>query len=86
MVYDPTAFIACKLVIVAWLIAYGAATKPRGPVEQLPHGDAISARASIKVVDQVPLPSYTAVPLLLQNILLGNIQVFEQEIHNGLMQ
>ena len=29
VVYDPTAFMACKLVIVAWLIAYGAATKPR---------------------------------------------------------
>ena len=40
VVYDPTAFIACKLVIVAWLIAYGAAMKPRAPVEQLPHGDA----------------------------------------------
>ena len=40
MVYDPTAFIVCKLVIVAWLIAYGAMTKLRPPVEQLPHGDA----------------------------------------------
>ena len=29
VVYDPTAFWACKLVIVAWLKAYGAATKPR---------------------------------------------------------
>ena len=29
VVYDPTTFIACKLVIVAWLIAYGATTKPR---------------------------------------------------------
>ena len=39
VVYDPTTFIACKLVVVAWLIAYGAVTKPRAPVEQLPHGD-----------------------------------------------
>ena len=31
VVYDPTAFMACKLVVVAWLIAYGAATKPRAP-------------------------------------------------------
>ena len=29
MVYDPTAFMACKLVRLAWLIAYGAATKTR---------------------------------------------------------
>ena len=40
MIYDPTAFIVSKLVVVAWLIAYGAMTKPRAPVEQLPHGDA----------------------------------------------
>ena len=40
VVYDPTVFIVCKLVVVAWLIAYGVATKPRAPVEQLPHGDA----------------------------------------------
>jgi len=31
VVYDPTAFMACKLVIVAWLIAYGAAMTPRAP-------------------------------------------------------
>jgi len=31
VVYDPTAFMACKLVVVAWLKAYGAATKPRAP-------------------------------------------------------
>ena len=31
VVYDPTAFMACKLVIVAWLKAYGAAMKPRAP-------------------------------------------------------
>ena len=29
VVYDPTAFMACKLVIVAWLKAYGATTKLR---------------------------------------------------------
>jgi hypothetical protein len=29
VVYDPTAFTVSKLVIVAWLIAYGAATEPR---------------------------------------------------------
>ena len=85
MVYDPTAFIVCKLVVVAWLIAYGATTKPRAPVEQLPHGDA-ARRIGIEVVDQAPLPSYTAIPLLIQNILLGNIQVFKREIHNGLMK
>ena len=33
VVYDPTTFIACKLVIVAWLIACGAVTKPRAPME-----------------------------------------------------
>ena len=31
VVYDPTVFMACKLVIVAWLKAYGAATKLRAP-------------------------------------------------------
>ena len=31
VVYDPTAFMACKLVVVAWLKAYGAAMKPRAP-------------------------------------------------------
>ena len=29
VVYDPTAFMVCELVIVAWLKAYGATTKPR---------------------------------------------------------
>ena len=33
VVYDPTTFIACKLVIVVWLIAYVAMTKPRAPME-----------------------------------------------------
>ena len=40
VVYDPTTFMACKLVIVACLIAYGAMTKLRAPMEQLPHGNA----------------------------------------------
>ena len=31
VVYDPTAFMVCELVIVAWLKAYGATTKPRDP-------------------------------------------------------
>ena len=31
VVYDPTAFMACKLVIVAWLKAYGATMKSRAP-------------------------------------------------------
>jgi len=31
MVYDPTAFMACKLVNISWLKAYGAAMKPRAP-------------------------------------------------------
>ena len=31
VVYDPTAFMACKLVVVAWLMAYGATTTPRAP-------------------------------------------------------
>ena len=86
VVYDPTAFMACKLVIVAWLKAYGAATKLRAPCGTAATWWRCSARAGIEVVDQVPLPSYAAVPLLLQNILLGNIWVFEWEIHDGLMK
>jgi hypothetical protein len=38
MVYDPTAFTVSKLVIVAWLIAYGAATEPRATGGSRPHG------------------------------------------------
>ena len=60
MVYDPTAFMACKLVIVAWLIAYGAVTKLRAPVEQLPHGDAVQhtlvSRLLTKYLYQVTPP------------------------------
>ena len=73
MVFDPTAFIACKLVVVVWLIAYGATTKPRAPCGTAATLRRCLARASIEVVDQVPLLSYTAVPFLLQNIHLGNI-------------
>jgi hypothetical protein len=40
VVYDPTAFTTSKLVIVAWLIAYGAVKELRAPMEQLPQGDA----------------------------------------------
>ena len=60
VVYDPTAFSVCKLVIVAWLIAYGATTKPRAPVEQLPHGDvarhALVSRLLTKYLYQITLP------------------------------
>ena len=59
--------------------------KLRAPMEQLPHGDA-AWYCRIEVVDQAPLPSYTVVPLLIQNNLLEKIQVFEREIHNGLMK
>ena len=62
VVYDPTAFMACKLVVVAWLIAYGAATTPRAPCGTTATWWRCSARVGIEVVDQVPLPSYTAVP------------------------
>ena len=55
-------------------------------MEQLPHGDAARHALVSEVVDEAPLPSYTTVPLLIQNILLGNIWVFEREIHSGLMK
>ena len=70
VVYDPTAFMACKLVIVAWLKAYGATMKLRAPCGTAATWWRCLARAGIKVVDQVPLPSYTAIPLLLQIISL----------------
>ena len=60
MVYDSTAFIVCKLVVVAWLIAYGAMMKPRAPMEQLPHGDAarhaLVSRLLTKYLYQVTPP------------------------------
>ena len=77
---------ACKLVIVAWLIAYGATMKPRAPCGTAAAWRRCSAHAGIEVVDQVPLPGYIGIPLLLQNNLLENVQVFKWEIHNGLMQ
>ena len=61
MIYDPTTFIVSKLVVVAWLIAYGATMKLRAPVEQLPHGDttlhALVSRLLTKYLYQVT-PSY----------------------------
>ena len=61
MVYDPIAFMACKLIIVAWLIAYGATMKSRAPMEQLPHGEAawhaLVSRLLTKNLYQVT-PSY----------------------------
>ena len=85
VVYDPIAFMACKLVVVAWLIAYGAATKPRAPVEQLPHGDvarhALVSRLLTKYLCQVTLPYHFR-----YKVFLGNVQVFKREIHNGFMQ
>ena len=56
----------CKLVVVAWLIAYGAVTKPRALCGTAATWWRCSARAGIEVVDQVPLPTYTAIPLLIQ--------------------
>jgi hypothetical protein len=64
--YDPTAFTATKLVLVAWSIAYGAVTEPRATCGSRPHGLCRSARAGIEVVDQALLLSYIVVPLLLQ--------------------
>ena len=55
---------ACKLVVVARLIAYGAAMKPRVPVEQLPHGDAawhaLVSRFLTKYLYQVTPPYHFA--------------------------
>ena len=62
VVYDPTAFMACKLVIAAWLKAYGAATTPRTPYGTAATWWRCSAHAGIELFDQVPLPSYTAIP------------------------
>ena len=55
VVYDPTAFMACKLVVVTWLIAYGVVMKPRPPCGTAATWWRCSARAGIEVVDQVPL-------------------------------
>ena len=60
VVCDHTAFMAYKLVIVIWLIAYGAMMKPRAPMEQLPHGDAarhvLVSRLLTKYLYQVTSP------------------------------
>ena len=60
VVYDPTAFMACKLVVVAWLIAYGAATKPRAPYGTAATCDvaqhALVSRLLTKYLYQVTLP------------------------------
>ena len=79
MVYDPTAFMACKLVIVAWLIAYGAATKPRAPCGTAATCDAawhaLVSRLLTKYLYQVTPPYRSCnkiFPLM--------------EIHNGLME
>ena len=57
-----------SIVIEAWLITYGAVTKPRVPMEQLPWV-IYSVRTSIKVTNKALLSSYTIIPLL-QNKLL----------------
>ena len=66
----PTVFIACKLVVVAWLIAYDAAMKSKAPVEQLPHGDAaqhaLVSRLLTKYLYQVTPSYHSAIPLLIQ--------------------
>ena len=81
MVYDPTVFIACKLVVVVWLIAYGAMTKLRALVEQLPHGDAarhaLVSRLLTKYIYQVTLPyrfCYKYFPWKCSGVQKGNPQ------------
>ena len=81
VVHDPTAFIACKLVVVAWLIAYGAATKPRAPMEQLPHGDAarhaLVSRLLTKYLYQVTPPHRFVskyIPWKYSGVQMGNPQ------------
>ena len=75
---------AFKLVVVAWLIAYGAATKSRAPCGIVATCDAarqaLVLRLLTKYLYQVTLPYRFAT-----NNFLGNIQVFKQEIHNRLM-
>ena len=79
---------AMKLVVVAWLIAYGVVTKPEAPCGTAATWWRCSPRAGIKVVDQVPLPSYTTAPLLLQKyspwkcsgVQTGNPQRVDAEV------
>ena len=60
VVYDPTAFMVCKLAVVAWLIAYGAATKPRALCGTAATCDAarhmLVSRLLTKYLHQVTLP------------------------------
>ena len=62
VVYDPTAFMACKLVIVAWLIAYGAPMKLRAPCGTTATCDtarhALVSRLLTKYLYQVTPPYY----------------------------
>ena len=81
VVYDPTAFMVCELVVIAWLIAYGATMKPRAPVEQLPHGDAawhaLVSRWLTKYLYQVTPPfcfCYKYSSLKYSGVQMGNPQ------------
>ena len=81
VVYDPITFIACKLVVVAWLIAYGATIKPRTPVEQLPHADAaqhvLVSRLLTKYLYQITPPycfCYKYSPWKYSSVRTGNLQ------------
>jgi hypothetical protein len=71
VVYGPTALTASKLVIVAWLIAYGAMTESRATCGSRPHGcaarRALVSRLLTKHFYQVT-PQYC----LAINVLLGN--------------
>jgi len=87
VVYDPTAFMACKLVVVAWLIAYGATTKPRAPVEQLPYDDAarhaLVSRLLTKYLCQVTPPyhfCYKCSPWKYSGVQTGNPQRVDAEV------
>ena len=78
MVYDPTAFMACKLVVVAWLKAYGAATKPRDTCGTAATCDAarhaLVSRLLTKYLCRVTPPYH----FVLKIFLLGNVQAFKQ--------
>ena len=73
-VYDPTTFMACKLVIVAWLKAYGAMTKPRAPCGTATTCDAarhaLVSRLLTKYLYQVTPPNRF---VLKKKFLLGNV-------------
>ena len=77
----------CKLVIVAWLKAYGAVTKPRAPVEQLPHGaaaqHALVSRLLTKYLYQVTPPyhfCYKFSPWKYSGVQTGNPQRVDAEV------